>query len=128
VNWIIQVDCPQDPSAFIHRIGRTARKGMDGSALVLLLEYEKEYIEYLEMRSIKMLEYSKEEHKEKTFDEKSFDKFHNHIKEIMFSDKDFMLKGSRAFVSFIRSYKEHKLASIFKFDDIDPRETAKSFF
>ena len=128
VNWIIQVDCPQDPSAFIHRIGRTARKGMDGSALVLLLEYEKEYIEYLEMRSIKMLEYSKEEHKEKTFDEKSFTKFHNHIKEIMFSDKDFMLKGSRAFVSFIRSYKEHKLASIFKFDDIDPRETAKSFF
>lgn len=128
VNWIIQVDPPQDPSCFIHRIGRTARKGLDGNAVILLLECEREYIQYLSMRSIKMIEYSESDFSEKKFDEKSFQKFHNNVKEILFSDKDYILKGSRAYVSFIRSYKEHKLASIFKFNEIDPRETAISFF
>ena len=31
VDWIVQVDAPQDPNFYIHRIGRTARKGRKGS-------------------------------------------------------------------------------------------------
>lgn len=30
VDLIIQVDVPQDPNFYIHRIGRTARKGLIG--------------------------------------------------------------------------------------------------
>ena len=36
VDWIVQFDMPQDPSAFTHRVGRTARMGAKGSALALL--------------------------------------------------------------------------------------------
>ncbi len=25
VNWVVQVDCPEDVDAYIHRVGRTAR-------------------------------------------------------------------------------------------------------
>ena len=46
----------------------------------------------------------------------------------MLTDKDFILKSSRAFVSFIRSYKEHKLNNILKFDELDPVSVARSFF
>lgn len=46
----------------------------------------------------------------------------------MLRDKDFLISGSAAFVSFIRSYKEHQLASIFVFDELDLEKTAKSFF
>ncbi len=30
VAWIVQFDPPQDPSYFVHRVGRTARAGKKG--------------------------------------------------------------------------------------------------
>lgn len=33
VNWIIQFDPPQDPSFYIHRVGRTARAGREGNVV-----------------------------------------------------------------------------------------------
>jgi ATP-dependent RNA helicase DDX55/SPB4 len=45
VDCVIQVDPPQDPKAFAHRCGRTARAGREGKAFVLLLEgREQEYV------------------------------------------------------------------------------------
>ncbi|PWA94075.1 DNA/RNA helicase, DEAD/DEAH box type, N-terminal [Artemisia annua] len=37
VDCIVQYDPPQDPNVFIHRVGRTARLGRQGSAIVFLL-------------------------------------------------------------------------------------------
>ena len=37
IDWVIQYDPPQDPAAFVHRCGRTARIGREGRAVVLLL-------------------------------------------------------------------------------------------
>ena len=36
VNYIFQIDPPQNPEFYIHRIGRTARRGLEGNALILL--------------------------------------------------------------------------------------------
>ena len=47
---------------------------------------------------------------------------------MMLTDKDFIIKGSKAYVSFVRSYDEHKVSSIFKTQDLDFEEVAKSFF
>lgn len=47
IENIIQIDIPQDPNFYIHRIGRTARKGKEGLALVLVDENESPYVEYL---------------------------------------------------------------------------------
>ena len=44
VQWIVQYDPPQDPNAFVHRIGRTARMGREGSALVFLAPHEDTYV------------------------------------------------------------------------------------
>jgi ATP-dependent RNA helicase DDX55/SPB4 len=35
VDWIVQFDAPQDPNAFVHRIGRTARAGIFFSFIFL---------------------------------------------------------------------------------------------
>ena len=41
VNWVIQLDCPEDANTYIHRVGRTARYEKDGKGLLFLLPSEK---------------------------------------------------------------------------------------
>ena len=55
-------------------------------------------------------------------------KFETSIRKLMLTDRDYLLKGSRAFVSFVRSFKEHKLSNILKFKNMDLYQTARSFF
>lgn len=55
VDWIIQVDAPQDPNAFVHRVGRTARMGRSGSAVAYLLPNEESYVEFLRLRKVPLL-------------------------------------------------------------------------
>lgn len=47
----------QDPNAFVHRVGRTARMGRSGNALVLLLSHENSYVEFLRLRKVPMTEH-----------------------------------------------------------------------
>ena len=43
VNWIIQYDPPGEPKEYIHRVGRTARLGKKGYAVIFLLPSEESY-------------------------------------------------------------------------------------
>lgn len=45
---MLQWDPPASASAFVHRVGRTARQGQLGSALLLLLENEEAYVSFIE--------------------------------------------------------------------------------
>lgn len=40
VDWVVQVDCPEDVATYIHRVGRTARYDQAGEALLFLLPSE----------------------------------------------------------------------------------------
>jgi ATP-dependent RNA helicase DDX10/DBP4 len=42
VDWVIQLDCPEDADTYIHRVGRTARFDASGQALLFLTPSEKE--------------------------------------------------------------------------------------
>lgn len=42
VDWVVQVDCPEDVETYIHRVGRTARYEAKGKALLFLLPSEEE--------------------------------------------------------------------------------------
>ncbi|ESO84953.1 hypothetical protein LOTGIDRAFT_81796, partial [Lottia gigantea] len=42
VNWVVQMDCPEDVNTYIHRVGRTARFEKNGEALLILLPSEEE--------------------------------------------------------------------------------------
>jgi ATP-dependent RNA helicase DDX55/SPB4 len=49
VDWVIQFDPPSSAAAFVHRCGRTARIGRKGSAILLLLPNEENYVEFLKI-------------------------------------------------------------------------------
>lgn len=55
-------------------------------------------------------------------------KFEKSVRKLILTDKDYILKSSRGFVSFIRSFKEHKLSNVLKFKNLDVFNTARSFF
>lgn len=42
----------QDPAAFVHRVGRTARMGRSGAGLALLLPSEATYADFLKLRRV----------------------------------------------------------------------------
>lgn len=53
VNWVVQLDCPEDATAYIHRAGRTARNAKHGEGLLVLLPSEEEaMLEQLKERKI----------------------------------------------------------------------------
>jgi ATP-dependent RNA helicase DDX10/DBP4 len=52
VDWVIQLDCPEDVDTYIHRVGRTARFERVGKALMLLTSYETPFVEKLIARKV----------------------------------------------------------------------------
>lgn len=119
VHWIVQVDPPQDPSAFVHRVGRTARMGQAGSALALLLPHEEPYVEFLRLRKIPLtpMECVPDVPTELLTE----------VRRVAESDRDVMEKGTRAFVSYVRGYKEHQCRFIFRFPELDLGRMATAF-
>ncbi|KAF8395402.1 hypothetical protein HHK36_019348 [Tetracentron sinense] len=107
VDWIVQYDPPQDPNVFIHRVGRTARMGRQGSAIVFLLPKEEAYVEFLRIRRVPLEE------------RKCSDDAVDVIRSAAKKDRDVMEKGIRAFVSYIRAYKEHHCSYIFRWKELE---------
>ena len=58
VDWILQYDAPLDPDFFVHRVGRTARAGNKGKALVFLAPHELKYTEFLVSRKVPIADLS----------------------------------------------------------------------
>lgn len=54
VDWILQYDPPCDTTDYVHRAGRTARKGQGGSALLFLLPSEAPYVNLLHSHSLRV--------------------------------------------------------------------------
>lgn len=54
VDWIVQLAAPKDPAFFVHRVGRTARAGRRGGALLFVSKEEESYINLLRGRGVPM--------------------------------------------------------------------------
>ncbi|WBW73246.1 ATP-dependent RNA helicase Hca4 [Schizosaccharomyces osmophilus] len=52
VDWVVQLDTPEDVDTYIHRVGRTARFQRGGNALLLLLPSEEAFLNRLESKKI----------------------------------------------------------------------------
>ncbi|BBN10585.1 ATP-dependent RNA helicase DDX55/SPB4 [Marchantia polymorpha subsp. ruderalis] len=110
VDWIIQYDPPQDPNVFVHRVGRTARMGRSGNALVYLLPKEDAYAEFLRVRRVPIEELSLPE-----INLEIIPLLRAAAKE----DRDLMEKGVKAFVSYVRAYKEHQCSYICRWKQLE---------
>ncbi|KAK9189582.1 hypothetical protein WN943_018180 [Citrus x changshan-huyou] len=118
VDCIVQYDPPQDPNVFVHRVGRTARLGRQGSSIVFLSPKEEAYVEFLRIRRVPLQE------------RKCSDDASDVVPEIRSAakkDRDVMEKGLRAFVSYIRAYKEHHCSYIFRWKELEVGKLAMGY-
>lgn len=125
VDWVVQVDAPQDPSQFVHRVGRSARAGRKGASLVFLTEKEEAYIDLLSNRHVYLQELSPldvccravkpiDSGKTDAVAVEYIEDILPAIRGLVLKDRDILEKGTKAFTSYIRAYKEHLCAFIFR--------------
>ncbi len=118
VNWIVQLDPPQDPSFFIHRVGRTARMGESGRALLFLNTNEESYVPFLQKRKVPLA-------RQVTLN--GCTGLAEKVKRMNETDRDMLDKSIRAFVTYIRAYTEHQCQYIFRLKELDVGELANFF-
>ena len=121
IDWVVQVDAPQDPSQFVHRVGRSARAGRQGSSLLFLTEKEESYIDLLSNRQVPLQELPETEtccnDIEADSESDSSTTITNilpQIRGLVLKDREYLEKGTKAFTSYIRGYKEHMCGFIFR--------------
>lgn len=122
IDWVVQLDAPQEPSQFVHRVGRSARAGRKGSSLVFLTEKEEAYVDLLSNRQVRVLplpetetcSFPLETDVDETTEKECVKNILPPIKELVLKDRDLLEKGTKAFTSYIRGYKEHTCAFIFR--------------
>jgi len=120
VNWVVQFDPPSNAESFVHRCGRTARIGNQGSALLMLNPNEETYIEFLKLNQ-------KVELQEMKLDDEAEEDYLDQVRKLNKSDRAVFDKGNRAFVSFIQSYSKHECSMLLKIKDLDLGGVATSY-
>jgi len=119
VDWIIQYDPPDDPEEYIHRVGRTARAGGRGRALLYLLPEELGFLRYLKRSKVTLNEYE--------FPKSKIANVQNQLERLV--EKNYFLhKSARdAYRSYLQSYASHSHKDIFDVNSLDLQSVAKQF-
>ncbi|XP_067015394.2 ATP-dependent RNA helicase DDX55 [Anabrus simplex] len=119
VHWVIQYDPPSSASSFVHRCGRTARIGHQGSAFVMLLPSEEAYVDFIYRNQKVLLE-----------EMSPVDPFPDtvaKVRRLQVEDRAIMEKGARAFVSYIQAYAKHECSIILRLKDLNLGKLATGY-
>ena len=117
IDWIVQFDAPQDPHAFVHRVGRTARMGKSGRAILYLRQAEDAYVHFLSLRKVPLT---------KVEPEADLPSLRPALTDLLVADRALMEGAAKAFVAYVRAYKEHQCSYIFQSADLELGDLARS--
>lgn len=120
VDWVVQVDAPEDADTYIHRVGRTARFEHEGHAVMFLDPSEEQGM--LSALSRKKVELEKINVREK----KMQNTVRNLLQNMCFKDPELKYLGQKAFASYTRSIHVQKDKETFKLKELDLEGYASS--
>ncbi|GAA6011808.1 hypothetical protein JCM10207_004251 [Rhodosporidiobolus poonsookiae] len=119
IDWVVQVDAPEDVETYIHRVGRTARYQAKGKALLFLLPSEEEGM-------VRRFEAKKMEVNKIKANDKKKQSIRSQLQSAAFQFPEIKFLAQRAFISYVRSVHLQKDKSIFKVDTLPLEEYAAS--
>lgn len=119
VNWVVQLDCPEDVTQYIHRAGRSARNKTRGESLLVLLPSEEEgMIDELGKKSISV--------RKILIDPKKLFSPRAKIEAYLAQNPELKASAQRAFVAYIKSVFLMKNKKVFNVMSLDFDAYAKS--
>lgn len=120
IDWVIQLDCPEDVATYIHRVGRSARAGKNGKSLLMLTESEQPaFVAHLEARKIPITKIDINATKRSSIQ--------SELQAQMFQDPELKYLAQKAFISYVRSVYLQKDKQVFNVEKIPLEALAKSF-
>ena len=92
VDWVVQLDAPEDAETYIHRVGRTARYESKGKGLLFLLPSEEEGMKAaLEKKSVEIAKIKNRASKTQNIQ--------NQLQNLAFQDPEIKYLGQRVHYS-----------------------------
>uniref|UniRef100_A0A2M4ANQ4 ATP-dependent RNA helicase n=1 Tax=Anopheles triannulatus TaxID=58253 RepID=A0A2M4ANQ4_9DIPT len=119
VNWVVQMDCPEDVAQYIHRAGRTARLNTSGENLLVLLPHE-------EQAMLESLEGNKIPIKQIRIDERQLFSPLVKIQSMLAQSPELKECAKRAFVAYVKSVALMKNRQVFQLEKLNLDGYAKS--
>ncbi|THW82969.1 P-loop containing nucleoside triphosphate hydrolase protein [Aureobasidium pullulans] len=119
VDWVVQLDAPEDADTYIHRVGRTARYERDGKAVLFLDPSEEEgMLSRLEAKKVPIERISVKQKKQQSIKPQ--------LQNMCFKDPTLKYLGQKAFASYVRSIHIQKDKEVFKLEKLNLEEYAAS--
>eukprot|EP01012_Entosiphon_sulcatum_P040711 TRINITY_DN5439_c0_g1_i1.p1 TRINITY_DN5439_c0_g1~~TRINITY_DN5439_c0_g1_i1.p1 ORF type:complete len:820 (-),score=221.68 TRINITY_DN5439_c0_g1_i1:187-2646(-) len=119
VHWVVQLDCPDSPATYIHRVGRTARIGAEGNALLVLAPTEQWMIPTLLRAKVPLREVD-------VHPKCSLKNTAKELTALLFADAELKYMAQKAYISYMRDVHFQSNKLVFRVDDLPHAEFARS--
>lgn len=120
VDWVVQLDVPEDGETYIHRVGRTARYESKGQSLLLVLPSEEAgVLAELENKGVQGVKPIK-------IRASKTQSISNQLQSFAFQDPELKYLGQRAFISYLKSVYIQKNKGIFSVAELPVELFAES--
>ena len=111
IDWVIQLDPPEDISQYIHRVGRTARYKSDGNSVLFVSEKENNFINELKIRKINILKMKIPQNK--------INNIVPVVRSLLSEHKELIELAEKAITSYVKSINLMTNKSVFNIKNID---------
>ena len=119
IDWVIQLDPPEDISQYIHRVGRTARYKSDGNSVLFVSEKENNFINELKIRKINILKMKIPPNK--------INNIIPVVRSILSEHKELIELAEKAITSYVKSINLMSNKNVFNIKNIDLGKLALSY-
>ncbi|KAI4686279.1 ATP-dependent RNA helicase dbp4 [Alternaria sp. BMP 2799] len=119
VDFVIQVDCPDDVDTYIHRVGRTARYNREGRGVLFLAPSEEEgMLKRLEAKRVPVEMINVRQKKRQSIKDQ--------LQNMCFQDPALKYLGQKAFMTHVKSIYLQKDKEVFKLKEYNLEAYASS--